>query len=187
MLNVFILVGLLIMPQQVGCQSGSRPSIHNHSNVNQGGAIVLEERIIGAAVLIANAAPKSRAGIPAFTLLKEIVVQENSPGTCTVFFTLQRTGGIGAVNGQLWINGVAVGVNNASNPGPDVWNDVVALDLVVGDRIQLYGHTNGANTLTVQDFEIAYSNALNSISTHELTALLATNYAIPILTYNSVV
>jgi hypothetical protein len=178
---------MVLMAQQVGCQSGSRPSIHNHSNVNQGGPIVLEERIVGAAVLIQNLAVKSRAGIPAFTLLKEITIQENSPGTCTVFYTLQRTAGAGAVNAQLYVNDVAVGVDNASNPGPDVWNDVLALDLVAGDRIQLYGHTNGANTLTVSDFEISYANALNAISTHELTALLATNYAIPILTYNSMV
>lgn len=187
MFNVFILFGLLIMPQQVGCQSGGRTAIHNHMNISQGGIICIEERSVGAAVSINNLVPKVRVGIGAFTLVKEITIQEDSAGVCTVYYDLERTGGAGAVHAQLYVNDVAVGVDNLANPGPTNFNDVLVLDLVVGDRIQIYAYTIGANEVTVSNMIIQYSNSLRSVASHSLVAVLPTTYAVPIQTYNSMV
>lgn len=172
------------MARQVGVQSGAKVAVHNHMNISSGGVICVEERSVGVDVTIANNTPRSRAGIPAFTLIKEIVINENSAGTMTVYYDLQRTAGAGAVHGQLWVNDVAVGVDNAANPGPTTFNDILALDLVVGDRIQIYAYTIGANTVTVSNMQLQYTNSLRSVASHALVGLLPTTYVVPIATYN---
>ena len=177
------------MPDQVGVQSGARVARHSHTTATDGGVTVTEGRTVGAAVVIANGlGPKSTIA-PGFTLVKEIVINEASLGTMTVFFTVERTAGAGAVNGRLYINGAAVGVDTAANPGPQINNagagDAVALNLVIGDRIQVYAHGSGANTATIDAFELRYSNSFLGISGHILTVPLASNYATPIATYDT--
>lgn len=172
------------MAVQIGVQSGAKTSVHNHMNISNGGVICIEQRTVGANVTIANADPRStNSGV--FVRVKEILIQEVSPGTCTVYFTLTRTAGAGIVNGRLYVNGVAVGVDHPSNPGPDIWNDVLALNLVIGDRVQIYAHGTGANTATVEDMQIQYSNSLLSVASHALVTVLPTTYVVPIQTFNN--
>ena len=181
---LFSLLLVLTMAEQIGVQSGARVGVHNHSNISQGGVICQETRIVGAAVSIVNwdIRNTNNAG---FVKVKEIVIYEASEGSLTVFFDLLRTAGAGAVNGRLYVNDVAVGVDHVSNPGPDTWSDVLVDDLVVGDRIQIYAHATGGNTATVENMILQYSNSLRAISTHRLVTALPTTWNTPILTVNN--
>jgi len=169
---------------QVGIYSAYQLGLHDHSSITQGGILIYDKRIVGANVVIFNNPAKSTTNA-GFTKLKETTILEASLGSCTIYFTLEATAGGGSVNGRLYFNGAAVGVDHSATPGPTIFNDVLNQDFAVGDKIQIYGHGSGANTCTISLVEIRYSSGVHTIATRTLVTDLPSTYAVAIQTSNT--
>ena len=151
------------MAEQVGCQSGTRTSIHNHLNISQGGVLndysrygAYRQIYRGAlARALSNAADKTTTS-PVWTLLKQITINQNQKGQCQISYDAFSAVGAVAVDSRVYVNGVAVGpINSCINPTTfDFDYDV---DLVDGDMIQIWGKRNGAgDTIHVENMFIRY-------------------------------
>ena len=173
------------MPVQMGIYSAYQLGIHDHSTDALGGRIFWEERIIGANITTPatlNAATQSDTVI-VLTLMKQITILEDSPGTMTVYFNVWRGVNVGNVESAVYLNDVIVGGSWTENPGlsPGVQHSrVVGADLVAGDRIQIYGRIVTSNEVFVADQYLEYSYGILRLSDRTMNPILGTDYALPV-------
>ena len=187
MFTHFLLGVVLLMASQVGVQSGARAVIHDHSTISQGGRIFYEQRIIGANVttpITLNASEKQTV-LGVLTMLKRIVINEDSPGSLTVFFTVARGAGAGNVESQVYLNGVAVGVSWTEDPGLGgvQHSRVIPDDLVTGDTLEVWGRVTVPPTpasVKISLMYLEYSYGIQRLSDRIMNPNLGTDYAVPI-------
>ena len=170
---------------QIGIYSASLLAMHDHSNASMGGRIIWEERIVGAAVTTPatlNAAVRT-TGLGVMTLLKQIRINEISPGTLTVYYNVWR-GIPGNVESAVYRNGVIVGaVFGPEDPGGFAGlqhSRVVPVDLAVGDTIEIWGRVTTAVAVFVGDQYLEYSYGVVGLSDRAMNPLLGTTYAVPV-------
>lgn len=170
---------------QIGVLSLSQLQIHDHYNWNTGGPINTITRVDSATVKISHAAAANTSQT-AFTLMKRILILEDSPGVMNINLTLLNVAGAGTVHGQarIYRAGALVwsGVDNAEAGGPTICNDpAIAFDLLAGDLIDVWGYRTGATQCRVTAMEICYSGYLTALSRRVLNAAILLSAASDIL------
>ena len=165
---------------QVGVLSMSQLQLHDHYDDNSGGPINVHSRIASATIKIANPALRDTvAGVGVFAVMKRVLISENSLGTMDINYSLARVGGAGTVHGEARIyRGVTLlwsGVDNNTIAGPTVYTDAaVAIDLLVGDTIEVWGYVSAgaAAICRIFDMEVCYTGYITSLSRRVLNAAL---------------
>lgn len=171
---------------QVGILSLSQLQLHDHSNANTGGAINTVARATGGPVKITSGAMRSTLNA-AMTLLKRVIIRENSPGSMDLNYDVTRTGSAGNVNAQarIYRAGAAIwnGVLNNEVAGPTTFSDPnIVLDLLAGDTIEIWGQRVTAGAVCeVTDLEIAYTGTITRLSDKALFTPLVLTAAADIL------
>ena len=167
------------MGAQVGVLSLSQLALHDHWDPNSGGPIVLVARLDSATVKINHAAVVVEAGTVQVAV-KRILILENSPGVCSINFTIFNTLGAGMAHGRVHIirAGAVIwsGTQRNEAAGPNSFTDAaIALDLLAGDIIELRAWRTGATTCEVSDLLVCYDGYISTITRRALnTALLLT-------------
>ena len=169
---------LLLMAEQVGVQSGARIGIHNHSNISQGGLINTIGRVSSATLKINNPTLRS-TGLPAFTRLKQVRINEDSPGTMRIDYDLECTvvAGGNSVHGQSRIYRGATllwsGVDNTELAGPTTYSDVgIAIDLLAGDMVEVWGYRVAGTVCEISNMVVRYTGSFLSLLQRVLTTAL---------------
>jgi hypothetical protein len=166
---------------QVGVLSLSQLQLHDHYNFDSGGPILTVTRANSANVrLISAAIVMSAAGVGAATMMKRIVLDQDSPGAMTILHTATRAGGAGTIHTQARVMraGVSIwdGVDNPTVAGPTIFTDAaIALDLLQNDCIEIWGHVAaGAATIcAVEALEVCFDATITSIARWPVTVALA--------------
>lgn len=159
------------MAEQVGCQSGSRPTIHNHSSISQGGLINTMGRLSSATLKINNGAMVEGNNNAPFQRYKQIRINEDSPGTMRIDYDLECSVVLGgnAVHAQSRIyRGTTLlwsGIDNTEVAGPTTFSDVgIAVDLQAGDMIEVWGYKiGGGNTCQISVHQVRYTGTFISL------------------------
>ena len=174
---------------QVGVLSLSQLQIHDHYDYNSGGPINLLTRTASATVKMLSApAVMSAAGVGTWSMMKRILVGEDSPGTSDLLFTMTRAGGAGTVHGQIRIQRGATnlftGVDNSTAAGPTIYTDAAAaVDLKAQDTIEVWGYVSvGATTIcTVETLQVCYTGTFTKLTRRILNTALQTSAASDVL------
>jgi hypothetical protein len=169
------------MGAQVGILSLAQLQIHDHYNDNVGGPILTVTRADSANVRILSGPQRfSPAGVGAWAMMKRIQVLQDSPGACTINYTLTRAGGAGTIHAQARLcRGATLllaGADNSTAAGPTVFTDAaLAQDLLAGDLIEVWGYVSaGAATICViEALEVCYDATITSIARWPVTVALA--------------
>lgn len=166
------------MAVQVGVQSGARVAVHNHSNISQGGLVDTIGRVSSATLKINNGAVRG-TGLPFFTRLKQVRINEDSPGTMRIDYDLECTtvAGGNSVNGQARIYRGATllwsGVDNPELAGPITYSDAgIAIDLLAGDMVEVWGYRTGGTTCEISNMMVRYTGSFISLLQRVLTTAL---------------
>jgi hypothetical protein len=170
---------------QVGVLSLSQLQLHDHYNLNSGGPVNTLSRVASATVKINHAAAVNTS-YAAWVMMKRVLILEDSPGTMDINYTLLNTLGAGSVNAQarIYRAGVLIwsGVDNAEVAGPTIFTDpAIAVDLLSGDCIEIWGYKTGATACRVTAMEICYSGYITALCRRTLNAALLLTVASDIL------
>lgn len=176
------------MGAQVGVLSLSQLQLHDHYNENSGGVINRIGRVASATVKMTGGGQRTTTA-GAWVLLKRFIVLEDTPGTMDINVELTRAGAAGTVHCEarlyrgttgalLW-----TGVDNSEVAGPTVFTDAaVAIDLLAGDRIEIWGYKIGAGTIcSVDDLECCYTGYITHFSRRAVNAAILLTAASDIL------
>jgi len=132
------------------------------------------ERVIGTKVHIDNLTERSTASLT-MVKVKEIKVNEATPGTLTVEWGMYSGTEGQTVESQLYINGTAVGSVFSTNSVEGINCAVeVVRDFMVDDLIQIYAQRVGSASCYVKEMSLRYSWAINQIFDYELATPLLT-------------
>lgn len=161
------------MADQVGCQSGSKLSLHSHLNISQGGILnaysrdgAYRETWSGAAaVTISNDAARVMTGTIGWERIKRIIVNTIGidgfqKGSMTMRFDMQTNTAPNAVSAQICINHNGVEtwsiVFTDATGGYVQKTHVFTGTLYEGDEVQIWVDDNGGDGVSIRNFRLSF-------------------------------
>lgn len=161
------------MADQVGCQSGSKLTIHNHLNISQGGFLnaysrdgAYRETWSGAAtILISNNTERIKTGTLGWEMIKRITIgaigiDNFQKGSMTMRFDMHTNTAPNAVSAQICIR------HNGVETWSVVFTDVTGAyvqkthtftgTLYTDDTIEVWVDDNGGDGVSVRNFRLSF-------------------------------
>ena len=160
---------------QVGIYSASQLQLHDHYDWSSGGPILSITRA-DAATVQRTLNNTQQTNNLAWTLMKRILVLENSAGLMRIIYTLRITGTAGTAHAQARIlragSPIWNGNDNTEVAGPTTFTDsAIAIDLQAQDVIDIYGYNSvgGTSYCDIRTMQLGYTMNITNIARHVIT------------------
>jgi hypothetical protein len=149
-------------------------------------ATIKAETLVSVNERYVESTPKTTVSL-VYVKVKEVVYTAANGLTVTgirIIHTMRSANAVATVNSKIYKNGVAVGIEQSATGGSTKTEDFAALNLVVGDKIQIYGKTTDvAQYMQADNIKLSYDAQITQFNTRAITTPLPASAATPAITW----